>query len=179
MEKRDIELFQIEIKKQCHFALYSIDSINQIMKPPFQNIDSDAVWFFIQSFLTATANVSKLLFGTKEQISVKRKPLRDSLNVSNDSSVKIRDMRNHFEHFDERVEKWSKTSKRQNFANDLIGPTNMISGFEVTDMFRHFDTSKGAIRFNGQEYLIQPVVDELARIQFIAEQQLKAPYWSK
>ncbi|CEG31458.1 hypothetical protein [Peribacillus simplex] len=167
MDDRMIKLFQMEIKNQCQFALLSIESINKLMMPPLATFDSNEVWFYIQSFLNSTANVSKLLFGTKDRVSAARKTLRDSLNVSDDSVIKIRDMRNHFEHFDERIEKWNKTSVRHNFADKLIGPTNMIQGLDQKDYFRHFDTTKGAITFNGEEYLIQPIVDELVKIHTV------------
>ncbi|PEJ48206.1 hypothetical protein CN692_24170 [Bacillus sp. AFS002410] len=169
MDSRLINLFQMEIKNQCEFALHSIESINKLMKPPLASFDSNEVWFYIQSFLTSTANISKLLFGTKNQISISRKPLRESLGVSEGSVIKIRDMRNHFEHFDERIEKWNKTSVRHNFADKLIGPTNMIQGLEQGDHFRHLDTSKGSIRFNGEEYLVQPIVDEIIKIHTAAK----------
>lgn len=171
MDSRLIDLFRMEIKNQCQFAIHSIESINKLMMPPVATFDSNEVWFYIQSFLTSTANVSKLLFGTKEKVSSSRKPLRDLLNVSDDSVIRIRDMRNHFEHFDERIEKWDKTSVRHNFADKLIGPTNMIYGLEQSDHFRHFDTSNGAIRFNGEEYLIQPIVDELVKIHYAASKE--------
>jgi len=176
MDDRLIKLFQMEIKNQCEFALHSIESINKLMMPPLAKFDSNQVWFYIQSFLNSTANVSKLLFGTKEKVSAARKPLRDSLNVSDDSIIKIRDMRNHFEHFDERIEKWNKTSVRHNFADQLIGPTDMIPGLEQNDYFRHFDTSKKAIRFNGEEYLIQPIVDELVKIHTVASIESQKMY---
>jgi hypothetical protein len=85
-------------------------------------------------------------------------------------------MRNHFEHFDERMEKWNKTSVHHNFADKLIGPTHMILGFEQGDYFRHFDTSKGAIRFNGEEYLIQPIVDELVKVHKAASIECEKMY---
>ncbi len=173
MDSRLINLFQSEIKNQCDFALHSIESINKLMMPPTANFDSNEVWFYIQSFLISTANVSKLLFGTKPKISTERKLLRKTLNVSDDSAIRIRDMRNHFEHYDQRIERWNKTSTRRNFADKLIGPTNMISGIDPQDHFRHFDTSKGAIRFNGEEYLIQPIVDELVKIHVAASTELQ------
>lgn len=166
LEERLIKLFQMEIRNQCDMALHSIDAINSLMKPPVLTLDDNQIWFYIQSFLTSTANVSKLLFGTKTHISRARRPLRESLNVSEDSVIKIRDMRNHFEHFDDRMEKWNNTSLHHNFADKLIGPSNMINGFEQGDYFRHFDTTEGAIRFNGETYLIQPIVNELVKIKY-------------
>jgi hypothetical protein len=59
--------------------LHSIESINKLMRPPLASFDPNEVWFYIQNFLTSTANISKLLFGTKTKVSATRKPLRDSL----------------------------------------------------------------------------------------------------
>jgi len=41
--------------------------------------------------------------------------------------------RNHFEHFDERLEEWAKSSERHNFVDSNIGPPNMIDGIDPKD----------------------------------------------
>lgn len=59
----------------------------------------------LAELLVAAANISKLLWGTKAVIEKRRAGLRDKLGIDDTFSIKDRDLRNDFEHFDERVEK--------------------------------------------------------------------------
>ena len=58
------------------------------------------VWSAIQSLLVAVANISKILWSG----SAKRgKDLRTILEISDGSELHQRALRNHFEHYDERL----------------------------------------------------------------------------
>ncbi|MBU0708465.1 hypothetical protein KJ596_01790 [Patescibacteria group bacterium] len=61
-------------------------------------------------------------------------------------------IRNDFEHFDERLDSWVIHSERHNFADSNIGPINMIGGIDTKDILRHFDPQSMKLYFTGQEY---------------------------
>lgn len=76
----------------------------------------DRFWFSMQSIIVASANVSKALWGSgraQKKIVAQRAPLRESLGIEDGSPFELRDLRNHLEHFDERLEEWLKKSERQ------------------------------------------------------------------
>ena len=57
-------------------------------------------------------------------------------------------MRNNFEHFDERLDRWWKQSARHNNVDMNIGPKDtMIKGVDDIDMFRQFDPGTADITF--------------------------------
>lgn len=177
MEKMVFRIFQNEIQKQCEYAInsamYMNDSLNDLQKEH----SGEQLWYFAQNFLTSTANVSKLLWGSKEEIKGSRKPLRDSLQISDQSLVKSRAMRNHFEHYDERIESWASSSQRRNYVDSNIGPRNMIGGIDPSDFLRNFDTDLMAITFKGDTYEIQPIIDELVELRDIAEKESNKSHW--
>lgn len=162
MEKMLLGIFQSEVKKQIEFALVSVNYINAHLKNPNSG-DISQLWYFIHNFLNASANVSKLLWGSNEKINHTRRDLRDSLNVKDkeDSALFSRELRNSFEHYDDRLETWYNESERKNFVDSNVGPTNMIGGIDPTDYLRNYDTSQNAITFRGNVYEVQPIVDEL------------------
>jgi hypothetical protein len=69
------------------------------------NFDRIETWCSIQSILVASGNVSKILWPAKKY-KLRGDRLRRILNVEEDSPLSSRKFRNHFEHYDERVEEW-------------------------------------------------------------------------
>lgn len=169
MNDMELRIFQSEVKKQCEFALTSIAYINDSLSNLEKDNAGNQLWLFVQNFLVSTANVSKLLWGSKKQVSESRKPLRDSLGVEENSLIKSRELRNHFEHFDERIESWATSSKRKNFVDSNIGPSNFIVGVDLEDFLRNFDTDAMAVTFKGDTFELQPIVDELVDLRKKAE----------
>jgi len=66
------------------------------------------VWFYLSSFLSHTAMVSKYLDPLRpDEFKIKRmNMLRERLNVTENSYVLPRDARDNVEHFDERIDNW-------------------------------------------------------------------------
>jgi hypothetical protein len=74
-------------------------------------------------------------------------------------------LRDHLEHFDERLDHWERTSKRRNFVQDMIGPKNAIAGLEESDMMRWFDNSTLHFRFRGEEFDLQLLARSIEEVQ--------------
>jgi len=160
METHVLRIFQREIERQCKFAIIAAEDMYKAL----QIADTDRLWYSIQAFLVAAGNVSKLLWPSSPQIPERAEELKKSLGVSEDSPLVPRTFRNHFEHFDERLENWANTSKRQNFVDSNVGPTGMISGIEPQDYLRNFDPSKATVTFRGDEYQLQPIVNAILEL---------------
>ena len=155
MEKMVLKIFQGEIEKQCKFAIIAVEQI----KTELANTNSELVWYAIQNFLVAVANISKF-FWPPYRISQKRgEELRRSLGIKNDSLIGPRKFRNHFEHFDERLEDWATSSKGHNFIDSNIGPPNMIAGIVQQDFLRNFDPTTWTLTFRGDRYELKPIIE--------------------
>ena len=158
METRILRIFQREVERQCRFALIAVQDLNQAL----QTVDMDRIWYSVQAFLVAAGNVSKLLWPPEPLLPKRGAELRASLSVREDSPLEPRRFRNHFEHFDERLERWATSSERRTFVDSNVGPPGMIGGgVDPGDFLRNFDTANFAVTFRGDIYHLPPVINAI------------------
>lgn len=107
-----------------------------------------AVWAALQAMLVCAANLSKLLWGSEGKgLEEQRKPLRDSLGVTDDSHLRSRALRNDFEHFDERLDDWHKKGTHS-YAGRNIGATARVHpDGDPYDRFQHYDPETEIVTF--------------------------------
>jgi len=149
-----LRIFQREIERQCKFVIVATDGI----KFGLSNGNSDIVWYSIQNILVAVGNISKIFWPSNQKYLKRGDELRKSLDIEDNSSIQPRNFRNHFEHFDERLEKWATSSKRHNFVDSNIGPSNMIDGVNAEDYLRNFDNTTWTLNFRGDKYELKPII---------------------
>src|SRR3989442_13158213 len=92
--------FLIEIEKQCKFGIMASYDLENALK----SHNMDRLWYSVQGILLAAGNISKLLWPSNTQSADRGNELRTLLSVSDGSPLTPRTFRNHFEHFDERLE---------------------------------------------------------------------------
>jgi hypothetical protein len=116
-----------------------------------QTSPTSRVWFGVQQMVIASANAAKLLWGSGGKLTQQREPLRLSVGVDDTSPFKDVAMRNHFEHIDERLDRWWKEDPDHNIADG-----NIVSGgaravyapsFHQRSWFREFNITTGALSF--------------------------------
>ncbi|KPJ72716.1 hypothetical protein AMJ52_05385 [candidate division TA06 bacterium DG_78] len=154
MEKMVLRIFQREIERQSNFAIIAMEQI----KSGLANDNLDLVWYAIQNFLVAVGNISKIFWPPKSMYQKRGEELRKGLSIKDDSPIRPRNFRNHFEHFDERLEKWATSSKRHGFADSNIGPSDMIAGIDPEDFLRNFDPTSWTLTFRGDRYELKPII---------------------
>ncbi len=169
MDKHVLRIFQRETERQCRFAIMAIEDIQKEL----QATGVDRIWYSVQAFLVAAGNLSKLLWPKHPRIPDRAEELKSSLGVDKSSPLAPRTFRNHFEHFDERIEDWAISSKHQGFVDSNVGPSGMISGPDSKNYLRNFDTTKGSITFRGDEYVLKPIVDAIVELHARAVTEAK------
>lgn len=162
MEEELVKVFVGEVEKQCMFALMSVNRMNSFLTS-YEKGDINDFWLSVQSFLISTANVSKLLWNTHKSVPEESKELRNILEVEDDSVLRSRRFRNLFEHYDEQIVDWFNSSEQRNYASSNVFPRGALP-LNPKDMFRNFYNDENVLTFRGEEYKIQPVVDELSRV---------------
>ena len=184
-----------EIKTQCQFALNAVGNLNYVL----QQLDGEQeeagqceffrqeVFRHIHSFLTHASNVSRLFWppvpaqrrnephadyevriGVLDKVQ-RANTLRQLYHIEETSCLRNRTLRDHLEHYDERLDDWRRTSTSHNMVSDNIGSSNIIAGFAETDMMRWFDPSTNQFRFRGEAYALQSLVSEIARLLPLSE----------
>jgi hypothetical protein len=136
-------------------------------------------WLALQSILVSAANISKLLWGSRGEGSTERQkaraPLRELLEVEQDSPLYDLRLRNDFEHFDERLERWlSKATGQQvpyvgrNIWHAPEGVT-MIAGEAEHRRFGHYDPVTATVSFWTHSVDLRSLIAEVDRILPLAE----------
>ncbi len=157
MDPMLLRAFQEQVLTYCHFAILAADDLDSAA-------GMTRVWYAIQNLLTATANIAKALWGTGGRFAQEREPLRRSIAVDDSSPLKDITPRNHFEHYDERLDRWWSTSSAHNYIDMNIGPVHYFVDAADIDMFRNYDPATGSLFFWGERYSLPAIIAEVHRI---------------
>lgn len=160
-----------EMRRQCQIALMAVRDLDVALswRPTGEGFDGAAMdenairrWYALQAFLAASANVSKLLWPDPKGDAQRGKDLRDLLSVPDSSPLAPpRILRNHFEHLDERLDRWAKTSQRKNLLFRSFGYPEAIVGLDLEDYVAYYDTSNHTVTFLGDPQPIKPLLEAI------------------
>ena len=171
MEKTLLRQFQIEVERQCQFAMIAL----QDMEEASANSDGRLFWYSVQGLMVAVGRISRLLW-PPDPLFPKRGPeLRESLGVGEDSPLRALEFVEHFEHFDKRLETWYVTSEQRRFFDSYTEPLDVLAETAPGDRFRGFQTENNAVLFHGQTYEIDPVSRAVEELQARAEAEMQKP----
>lgn len=169
-----LRVHQMQILHQCHAALNAAQQTDPALKAGNQ----EDFWASIQNLLTAAANIAKACWGAGGKLSTERADLRKSLDIADNSPLANTNLRNHLEHYDERLDRWYRESPSHNFVDFFIGPhATAIAGIDDKDIFRFFDPGANEIIFWGEHYALPPLIDEIVRLLPIAQVESRKPHW--
>ena len=149
-------MFVLEVLRACrHTELAGAD-----LAIAASQHDDERTWFAVQALLVAAAHVSKLLWpapgSARDQPRATR--LRALLGVDETSPLNAVDMRNHFEHFDERLERWAAHPGPKALGDRLIGPRQAVTTVGPITYYRTFDPARLVVSFEDEEYPLHPVI---------------------
>jgi hypothetical protein len=168
-----LRAFQSQVVLQCLFAIRAANEINSCLP----RTDFVGVFYGVQNVLNAAANIKKALWGSNPAMEAARLPLRDSLGVADSSPLRQVGMRNNYEHFDERLDKWWRDSKLHNKVDLVIGSRDAINGLDTDDGFRMFDPQTTDVMFWGQKFNINDIINEIVVLHSKAAQEASKPHW--
>lgn len=102
--------------------------------------------------------------------------LRRTLSIPADHPIKGRTLRDHFQHFDERLDEWAERSKNRNIIGRLLGPRSAIGGdgIEDGDIIHHYDPETKVYAFRGERFDIQELADGISDLYHRISERLTA-----
>ncbi len=171
MEKVLIRHFQVEVERQCQFAMIAL----QDMEEASANSDGKLFWYAVQNLLVAVGRISRLLWPPDPLFPKRGEELRESLGVGEESPLKALTFVEHFEHFDKRLETWYVTSEQRRFFDSYTEPLDVLAETAPVDRFRGYQTEKNAILFQGEAYELGPVSRAVEELQQRAEAEMQKP----
>lgn len=155
-----------QVKEECEFCMEAVSSMNMILE---KNQEGD---FFREALdlVHHAAAVSRIFWppGCRDKAKKARaqrrgQALRDELGIKQGHPIQKRTLRDHFEHFDERLDDWAENSRNKNIIGKLFGPRNAVGGNSIddTDIIHHYDPATKVYSFRGEPFNIQELVDGL------------------
>ncbi len=191
MKDNELKFFLIEIDNQSKIALTALDELekypeklnnlwedkkaiwdnknakNRTEEHNKVNMKIDAckirIWLMIQSFLTATANISKIFWPPYKK-KKRGLELRNELEILDNNILEGRKFRDHFVHFDERIDKWA-AKDGERLIDRAIGSLEKIKGFQKKDILRHYNPETKTLTFYTEPYDLEDVKKEIQGIQ--------------
>ena len=165
MDDRRLYYYLMEIEWQCETALSAFGALPEPDPTRLGGIDADDVYRAVQAGMAAAANVSKMLCSKKK--AARADHLRAVFGVGDDSPIASRTLRNHFEHFDERLDRWiDEHAEKRSIVNRNVQPMNegIRAGVESGRVLHHYDPITRVAYFRGDKFPVDPVLDELRLI---------------
>ena len=175
MEHMLLRMFQRQVLLQCDFVLMAAIEFDVANRAT----ETQRVFYVVQNILNAAANISKALWGSGGKLGEQRKPLRDSIGVSDDSPLHAVAMRNNYEHFDERLDDWWEKSQEHHFADLNIGPAEDITAFGPLNTFRSIDSDTADLIFWGDRFNVLDLVREVRRIRPKVAAEAEKHHWPR
>ena len=155
-------VFMGDIVLQSKIAQRAAERL-QASNDKFDNIE---VWCSIQSILIAAGNVSKILWPPRKKYKSRGEKLRKLLNIDESNILADRDLRNHFEHYDERIEVWFKNTPSAVYRDLVMNPSQSNFGFKSTNNHRAYNSANNTLIFRGESLELGAVLTALEEIRF-------------
>ena len=154
-------VFISEIVNQAKIADLAASSLGEIAN----DVDPIETWGAIQSILIAAANVSKILWPPRKKSALRGETLRKLLGVDARNPLSDRNFRNHFEHYDERIEDWFKEEGSAVYIDSRIDPFDSFWGSNPANFHRGYDPVTKTLTFRGESTDLAAILSALQEIR--------------
>jgi hypothetical protein len=181
-----LDVFRYQIYRECKFAIMAVEDMKKSLvvvrkaesekdENGFWNLPKrdEGIWRFwysAEAFLKAAGNLSKVFWPPQPRNSRKLasitkergQHLRRILGISEESPLKNRALRDHFEHYDERIDEWFEGGKGDVIDSQLWERQHLA---KRKGYFRNFDPEEWVLFFVGDELEIRPVIKAVEELQ--------------
>lgn len=170
--------FYQEIAHQCMFAKMSIEYLISCRTRTSNGLNRE--YYHIQSLLVALGNISKILWpimkrGDKKGNELRKargKELREALGIKHGSALESRLLRDTFEHFDERMDKWFGAADRWRFSDRNVG--SMLESM-AEDKLRTFIPKAWTIIYCEKEFKLSPAIKAVCELYDAVQRKIGQP----
>lgn len=122
------------------------------------NFDNVEVWCSIQSILVAAGNVSKVLWPSDKKYKMRGERLRQILKVKDENILSDRKFRNHFEHYDSRIEEYFSKQSQGVYIDLAMNPS--FPGRKLNS-HRGYNSFNNTLEFRGETLDLNEILNAL------------------
>jgi hypothetical protein len=135
------------------------------LRATHDNFDHVETWCSIQSILVAAGNVSKILW-PNEKYKIRGERLRQLLKVEKGNPLSSRKFRNHFEHYDERIEEYFKSNSQGAYIDLAMNPSLRSGIFNDPPLNTHrgYNSFNNSLVFRNETLYLDEVLTALDNI---------------
>jgi hypothetical protein len=186
VEARYKALYVREIKTQAELALGAFQIAGRIVnEPEFKDIGASRIFKELHSFLTHASNVSKLFWPEvskdvprdkqkrekRQRIIDRGEHLKPLFDMQPDNALANRKLRNHLEHFDERLDDFIHDIITTNPDVNIVDMSVSTSRYAQDDVFtlRLLIRQNAKFIFRNEEYDLVAIADALLDVLKKAE----------
>jgi hypothetical protein len=165
-----------EIVTQCDWALGECNGMNGALAKK----ETGTFFQTAYNFLQHAAAASRLLWppGKTDRAKKRGASLRASLAITDTgivAALKGRTLRDHYEHYDERIDDWAETSSHRIIVTDMIGPRSAIQGPSIgdRDLMRVYDPATRMLWFRGELFDVQAIANAIVELRRLSVARLE------
>jgi hypothetical protein len=162
MDANTFSLYIHELRNQCMYSEAALGLFNQGLEKQ----SSTAVFFAVQTFMTSTSNISRLLWPNRLKAKRRGEELRKTLGLPADFPLGSDRLHNFWEMGDERTDDWIKNSRGHVIAFDFLGPKNAIGNRQPKDehIYRLYDPESKTFIYRGELFNLQDLAGMVALV---------------
>ncbi|MBE3125826.1 MAG: hypothetical protein IMZ57_09220 [Acidobacteria bacterium] len=161
-----------DLAEQCMFVRMAKIDLKKCLTS--DNYGLDRPYYFLQSLVIALGNISKILW-PKKRFERRGIELRTFLEVKNDSALRNRDLRNLFEHFDEKADDWFAEEERNRFSDRGVGSIEGMIIPTAKERLRVFNPETWTMTCMGQEYRLGPAIQAAYELYEMIQEKTGQP----
>ncbi len=129
------------------------------------NLDTIAIWSNVQQILVSSSNISKVFWPPNKKNNKRGRELRELLNVNDDNPLNNRSLRNHFEHFDERIDKYFEYTDQGVYTDLEIILPKPECAYMGPPRNRAYDPVNHIVMFRDEKLELLPIFNTLQDIK--------------
>jgi hypothetical protein len=166
------QAFLGEVVSQAEYCLEASAALKESLTDGSVN----SCYRALHSLLAHAGNISKLLCPSLPKdkakaatIQARASSLLSKLALPDHiiATLETRELRNHLEHFDERLDSWAATNPRI-LVDRNIGPLSAFGGVAPSVVLRNYDPSTSTFIFAGESYDIASLIKAVSELYEIA-----------
>ena len=154
-------IFLGEIEFQSQLAARAAEQL----QTSTDNSDPIGIWAAVLTILVAAGNVSKILWPPRPKFEPRGAALRALLEIDESNALSNRRLRNHFEHYDERIEDWLTSGHSANYTDQIIGSLPGFLSQFPGNAHRSYDPSTQNVSFRGESMNLGSILGALATVR--------------
>lgn len=170
------QIFAYEVLSQAKLCMDAAAALDQAVRSVGAERNVDNVYRHAHSLLTHAANVSKLICRESPEGNPKRVSMLQDLLAVPAASLEIlarRKLRNHLEHFDQRIDEWVASNQALQIVDRNVGPLRVVQAiFGPQAVWRHYDSEQRTFTVRGETFDLVELLKAVSVVHGCAENAL-------